>query len=241
MDITSLIRDPKYVHSCLQEQSDESLIALKPCKIYIPTRFEAAGLAQIGLNTQIIGLAAIVFEDLYYGVLNVNAMVRLDPARIERIKINGVEYFEFHIAAGGVVTPNLNLFVSDTVLFDIYNEIVSSAKIPWYLTYEDLGGLFESAPEHAGVGIGRNAEVIETVIAKIARIPSDRAKQYSLAAADPAKFFKTKPTYVPLRSVMFSATNTMTKLAGSYMQHGVVSAIVRPTEKVSRLEGILRA
>lgn len=241
MDITTLIRDAKYVHNCLQELPDSSLIALKPCKIYIPARFETVGLADVGLETQIVGLAAIVFEDKYYGVLNVNAMMRINPSRIERVKIEGVEHFEFHISPGGVVTPNLNLFVSDNILFDIYNEVVAGAKVPWYLTYEDLGKLFETAQEHAGAGIGRNADVIEIIMAKIARLPNDRAKPFSLAAANPEQFFKMKPTYVPLRSVMFSATNTMTKLAGSYMQHGVVSAIVRPTEKVSRLESILRS
>lgn len=240
MDISQLVRDAKYVHACLQEFPDGSLIALKPCKIYIPARFEVIGLADIGIETQILGLAAIVFEDKYYGVLNVNAMVRINPARIERIKIDNIEYLEFHFNKGGVITPNLNLFVQDSILFDIYDEIISAAKVPWYMSYSDLGNLFSTAQEHAGASIGKNPEVIEIVIAKIARQSQDRSLPYALLSTEPEKLFKTKPTYVPLRSVIFSATNTTTKLAGSYMQHGVISAIVRPTEEVERIEAILR-
>jgi hypothetical protein len=88
--------------------------------------------------------------------------------------------------------------------------------------------------------VGRNEEVTETLVAIISRIKSDRNKQFRTLAGDEQAMKTQKPTYIPLRSVIYSATNTLNKLAGSYMQVGVVSALVTPSEKVEKLEEILR-
>lgn len=240
MEISKLVRDAKRVHANLREMPDESLVVLKPCKVYIPTRFQTTGLAEIGAETQIVGLAAIVFEDAYYAVLSVNAMVKITPSRIEKVKINNTEYYEFHFTAGSTLTPNLNLFVNTGVLYDVYNEILASAKVPWYLSYNDLGSIFDTSGKHAGGDIAKRPEVIEIIVAKIARQPQDKNLPYALLAKTPEVMAKTRASYVPVKSVIFSATNTLTKLAGSYMQHGVISAIVRPTERTEKLEAILR-
>jgi hypothetical protein len=50
---------------------------------------------------------------------------------------------------------------------------------------------------------------------------------------------KKPPVYIPLRSVTYTATNTTNKLAGSYFQEGLVSALVSPSERKERIESIL--
>ena len=76
MNPKTLIRDAQKVHACLQELPDSRLIALKECKIYIPARFEEQGLyEQVGSDTYIVGIYAIVVEDKYYAISMVGVRV----------------------------------------------------------------------------------------------------------------------------------------------------------------------
>ena len=44
-----------------------------------------------------------------------------------------------------------------------------------------------------------------------------------------------------MRSVIYAATNTLNKIAGSYMETGVVSALVSPSDREERIEILLKA
>lgn len=239
MDITKLERNASKVHACLQETPDGKLIALKECKIYIPSRFEERGLMEHGVETYIVGVYAIVVEDKYFGVSMVNASIRINPTSASKIKIKGTDYYEFVFAAGSTVIVSLNLVKNDVMAYKIYDEILSKGKIPWYLSYEDLGHIFDTAKEHAGANIGENPEVTELIISLISRSPKDRVKYYRTVAQDDAFIKNTPPAYVALRSVQYSATNTTNKLAGSYFGQGLASALINPSERVERIEEIL--
>lgn len=241
MDIRLLTRDSAKVHACLKETVDNQLMTTKECKIYIPSRFEQIGLASIGVETHIVGLYAIVFEDKYYGVCNVNTMMRIKPTNTERIKIDGVEYFEFTFAAGATIIPNLDLVKRDILVYYIYDEVISAGRVPWYMNYTDLGSIFDTAEEYAGANIGQNREITEMLVSLIARDKKDRSRFFRRDAVVGEAIYDMKPAFIPLSSVIHSATNTTNKLAGAYMQHGVVSALTNPAEKVERIESLLRA
>ena len=239
MNIASLIRDAAKVQSCLQELPDSRLIALKECKIYIPSRFAERGLAEIGVETYIVGLYAIVVEDQYYGVSTINARLKIEPTSMLEIKIKGTDYLEFTFAAGSIVFSSTNLVKDDIVVYKIYDEVISKGRVPWYLNYEDLGHIFDTAGYHAGARIGENSEVTELIISIIARDPNDRVKYYRTLVNNPEDLIKKTPAFIPLRSVTYAATNTMNKLAGSYWSTGVVSALVSPSERSERIESLL--
>lgn len=240
MDISKLTRNAELVHTYLKETPDGRLITTKECKIYIPQRYDAIGLASIGVETHIVGLFAMVFDDKDYGVMCVNSMMRSQPTKTEKVKIGHTDYYELTIPAGGTVVADLNLVQRDLLVYYIYNEVISAGKIPWYLTYEDLGSIFDTAKEYANANIGSNREITEMIISQIARNSEDRSIFYRTTAAEPEQLKKKKPSYIPLRSVIFAATNTTNKLAGSYMQVGVVSALVTPSTEVERMESLLR-
>ena len=241
MDYSTLIRDKDKVHACLIETPSKQLIASKECKIYIPQRFEQIGLASIGVETHIVGLYAIVFEDRYYAVCSVNAMMRITPSKTEKIKIGHVDYFEFTFNEGSVIVPNMDLVKRDILTYYIYDEIFSAGRVPWYITYDDLGSIFDTAADHAGANIGKNREITEMLVSLISRDQNDRSQFFRINCELGENVVNSlKPSYIPLKSVIFSATNTTNKLAGAYMQHGVVSALVTPSEKTERIEALLR-
>jgi hypothetical protein len=239
MDVKKLIRDPKRVQAYLEETPSGSLVCKKPVKIYIPVRFAERGLAQIGIETYIVGIYAIVVEDVYYGVSMVNAMLPIQPTATLKIKIGGDEYYEFSFDAGSIVVTSTDLVKTDVLVYKIYDEIISKGRVPWYLGYLELGKIFDTASYHAGANIGMNQEVTELLISMISRNAQDRNLYYRTTVRDLSDLETNQPAFIPMRSVQYAATNTTNKLAGSYFADALNSALVNPATRVERIEKLL--
>jgi hypothetical protein len=240
MDRNQFVREPARVLAVLKELPDLRLVTTKPLKVYIPTRFAERGLAQIGIETHIVGIAMLVVEDKYSSILMVNAMMRIDPTSTVKVKMGEDEFYEFFFEPGSTFISSLELVKTDTLVYKIYDELFSKGRVPWYVTYSDLGKIFNTAREHAGANIGGNHEVTELLVSMIARNSSDRHQYYRQSIEKMADLIKNPPAFIPLRSVTYSATNTTNKLGGSYFHEGVVSALNSPAERVERLESLLR-
>lgn len=240
MEVSSLIRDANKVRECLTELDDGRLVCSKMCKIYIPVRFVEADLAYIGVDNNIVGIYGITVDDTYYGVSTVNAMINIDPSSINRINIGDDAYFEFVFNPGSTVFKSVHLVKTDILTYKIYDEIFSKGRIPWYIGYEDLGKIFDSAQHHAGANIGTNKEVTELIASLIARDVNDRTKYYRTIIDTPADLKNKLPTFIGLRNVTYSATNTTNRLGGSYMETGIIASLVNPTTRVENIESLLR-
>lgn len=241
MDYKGLIRDPQYVRAHLRELADDRLITLKDCKIYLPVRFSERGMASVEVETHIVGVYLLVMEDKYSAVSLVNTILRIDPQTVNRVMVNGDEYYEFVFPAGSTVIPNVNLVQNNQIPYKIYNEFFAKGRVPFYLGYEELAKIFDTAKKHGGVNIGSEREVTELLVSMISRNPQDRNQYHRQNVDTPEDIDVKKPAFIPLKSVAYSATNTTNKLAGSYMQDGVVSALVSPSERSERIETLLRA
>jgi hypothetical protein len=237
MDYSHYIHDAAKVHSALAELPNGSLVAKKAIKIVIPARFAERGLAFVGIETSIVGIYAIILEDQYYGVSTTNAMIRITPSSTNKVTYDDDEYYEFSFDPGATIIPSLDLVKIDTIVYNIYDELLGKGRVPWYMSYELMGGLFDTAKDHAGANVGQQQEVVEMMVSLITRDESNRVEYYRrVVAQDPKK----RPAFIPLRSVAYAATNTLNKVAGSYARDGMVSALVTPTERVERLESLLR-
>ena len=239
MDPKKLVRDPAKVHADLVVLPDRRLVTKKGCKIYIPSRFAERDLATIGIDTYIVGIYAITVDDTYYGVSMVNAMCRIEPTSTMRILVNEEEYIEFTFEAGSTVMSSIDLVKNDTLVYKIYDEIISKGRVPWYLGYHELGKIFDTSKYHAGANIGTNHEVTELLVSMITRDAKDRHQYYRKKAVSDDYMAKNPPAFIALRSVTYAATNTLNRIAGSYMNEGMVSALVSPTERVERIESLL--
>lgn len=240
MHVSQLIRDAARVHSCLQELPDGRVIAKKGLRIQIPTRFVERNLGEIGADKYIVGIYAMITEDGYYAVSLVNAMHQIDPVLINKVVIDETEYFDFVFTPGSTVFKTLNLVRNRTLVYYIYDELVAKGHVPWYVSYEDMGHIFETAGEYAGTRVGKDHESIELLVSMIARDPVNRARYYRQAVTIPEDQEKIPVAWVPLKSVTFAATNTLNKIAGSYMQDGIVSALVSPATRTEHIESLLR-
>lgn len=238
--MSRLVRNAEKVHSFLKELPDGQLLTSQPCRIQVPARFNDRGLAQVGIDNYVFGIFALIYDDGSYAVCNIDAMVKILPYKVLTVNIKDVPYHEFHFEANSVVIANLNLVKRDTLIYNLLEEFFFNGNIPWYLEYEDVGKIFDTSSVHAGINVNNNFEVLELLASMIARTPTDRTKYYRTFVEDVNDMVKTPPVFVPMKSVFYSATNTLNKLAGAYFNDGVVSALVQPTHEVERIEQLLR-
>jgi hypothetical protein len=240
MNIKEIVRNSEYVRAHLHELADDKLVTSKDCAIYIPVRFSECGMASVSVETNIVGIYLLVMEGKYSAISLVNTTLRITPQSTNRVVINGDEYYEFVFPAGSTVIPNMNVVQNNKIPYRVYSEFFAKGRIPFYLNYEDLAKIFDTAKKFGGVNIGSEREVTELLVSIISRDSKNRSGYYrqTVETADDVK--NKKPAFIPLKSVAYSATNTTNKLAGSYMQDGIVSALVSPSERVERIEGLLR-
>ena len=242
MDITKLIHDPAQVKAACVELPNEgkTLVAKKSVKIYIPTRFAERGLAEVGIESQIVGIYAMVVDDAFYSVSLWNAIIRIEPTSTMKIMINGDEYYEFYFEPGAVIFPTTYTVKIDTLTFKVYDEILSKGRAPWYLNNPEMAKLFDSADKAAGAKIGKRQTVTELIVSLIARDPKDRTVFYRQIVNSLDDLKTNPPCYIPLRSVTYAATNTTNKLAGSYFEVGMIAALVTPADRTEPIEALLR-
>lgn len=235
----TLTRDPDYVYKNLAFTEDGGVVCKQPCKIHIPQRYLDRHLASITMDTYIVGIFGLMMGD-HYAVMFVDAMVEINPSNTETIKIGDTEYLEFSFDKGTRFIETLDLIMNDTLTYYIYNEFVAAGKIPWYITYLDFPYIFESAKHHAGINLG-NPRVLEFLISTIARNPENMKELYRHVLKNAEMVLVKPPAYVPFRSVIWNTSNTVSKLIGGYFSDSISSALVNHSDKVERIESLLRA
>lgn len=233
-----LKRDADQVKRHLKVREDGAVYTTAPCKIMIPTRYKERHLANVGAETHVLGIFAIIVGD-YYAVNNTCAMMRINPSSTETVSVDDTSYLEFHFNAGDKVIHSTDLIMNDTLTYYIYDEFIAKGRIPWFINYIDLAKLFDTAEEHAGVNLGNRA-VIDLIISTIARQPDDLTKLYRHGLTKIEDVYTNPPAIVPFRSVIWNTADTTSKLIGAHFGDSVTSALVNPSESVERIEELLR-
>ncbi len=241
MDPRRWTRNAAFVKERLFETKDGTVVAKSQMAIYIPERYVEKRLAVIADETYILGIFAIVAEDKHYSVSNALAMMRVKPSMITTVKFNKESYLELRFDPGSVVIADTNLVRDDVLVYRVFDEFISKGRIPWFMDYRrDMGALFASAGHHAGVQLGNNHVILDVITAAIVRDAADNVVYYRQRLKSPSDLDKVEPVCVPLKSVSLGATNTTSKLVGSYFGEGLTSALVNPSETTERIETILR-
>lgn len=236
LDPNNLVRDPGKVKSTLVEDGDK-LITKTGCKIYIPTRWTDKNLAVVGNEIRVMSVFPIIVDDKYYSISSAVSAMPLTPSRTSIVTIADEECYEFLFEKGAVICPNLNLVRISNAAYYLYDEIIAKAHVPWYLGYEDILRLLHTAKMHADITLAANNVPMELLAATIARQSKDVTKYYRHQVASGKA---TKPEYVPLGNVLLGATNTTAKLMGNYLDDGITSALINPTDQIDTVETLFR-
>jgi hypothetical protein len=236
---TTFRRNPELVKKHLTEQEDGSVITSAACRIVVPERYASRHLANIGTEVHILGFFAIILEDGSYGVSATAAMMRITPSSTEKVNHNGTAYYEFHFFPGDRVFYNTYLVQNDTLTYYIYDEHLAKGNVPWYFNYFDLAHILSTAELHAGINLGNKA-LLELIVSTMCRDSSDMTRLYRHIYEGPEATAKNPPSVVAFRSVIWNTSDTTSKLIGAYFGDSITSALVNPSERVERIEELLR-
>jgi hypothetical protein len=228
------------VLDALADIPGKPVIAKKALKIVFPCRFRDIKLAVIGETSHVFGLFAILVDN-DYALLNINTYVELGKASVNKVQFDGIDYYEYSYEPGDVVIRTKEVVARSALIFLAIDEFVFKGKVPWYVSYDDMGRLFETAERYSGTSAKILPEVMEFLAAYIARKKENRVKFIRDGATKKEDYAVDKISWVPLRSVYWSAPGTVNKVGGAYFADGVVSALVNPSSKVEKVESILRA
>lgn len=239
--MTKYKRDAAASLTYLVENASGQVLTKKNCKIQIPVRFTEVGLGEVGIDTFAYGFFPIIFDSDEYAVLNVCAMVELNPYKLTIVTVDEVDYYEFYFDAGQVVFKTTDLVKKETLMYNVFDEFIFKGKLPWYAEYDDVGKLFDTALYHAGSKVAQNLEVIEFVASMISRSKADRTKYIRTVASTYSDVRLDRVDFVPLKSVFYSVSSTLNKIAGSYFTDGVTSALVQQSANVEKIERIIRS
>jgi hypothetical protein len=238
MEIDHLVRDGDAVKDTLKVV-DGSLLTMSGCKIYFPKYYVDGKLGNMIDVVQVIGYYAIVLPNNRYAVNKTAAMITLHPDSITTVKFGEHDYLELTFHPGTPMMRELSLVRSSSLLFKIYDEIVAKGKTPWYLSYADLGAIFDSSIVHAGTNLKASRSILEMMAATRARDPRNRADYYRNMLTKQSDLDNIEPDIIPLRNIAYGATNAVSKLLGAYLNEGISSAIVNSTDRLERVEKIL--
>lgn len=236
---TTYQRAPERVKAQLVERDDGGIYTKVPCKIQVPERYLGRHLASVGNETHILGFYALIMEDSYYAVSVTNAMMRITPSSMETVVVDGVNYLEFGFDAGSRVIYSSDLVMSATLTYYIYDEHISKGRIPWYFNYFDLARLFDTAQEFAGINLGNRA-ILDLIISTIARDSEDKTRLYRHRLTSAEDVVNHPPTIVPFKSVIWNTADTTSRLIGAYFTDSINSALINPSDRVERIEQLLR-
>lgn len=240
--MTRLVRNAKDIKSKLRVTNSGQVLSTTDLVIQAPARFPDIGLGEVGMNTVLYGLFAIIDRaSSTYAVTSANALIGLKPAATRKLLVDDVEYYEFSFPNGSVVYENLNILRRDDILFSVFDEFFFKGKVPWYVGYEDLCKLFDTSEEYAGSNVASIHEIIEFLASMITRDSKDRTVPLRMRLNSYNDLTLANTDYVPLQSVLYSVNSTVNKLTGAYFNDGVTSALVNPTEKPETIEKLLRA
>jgi hypothetical protein len=238
VDVSNLTRDPDYIKHNLVLAKD-IVVTKKDMTIHIPIRYPQKSLAILGEQNYCVGIFPIIMDNRY-SVMSLMSLLHLGQASIDEITINDTNYYTFFFEAGSTFIQETEVIRDDAITFNVFDEFISQGNIPWFIEYLDLANIYDTADIYADSKMPKYKYPYEILISLMTRSQKDRMKLYRYTL-NTYKDLETYPDFTQLKSVMYMSKSTLNKLAGAYMDEGVMSALVYPNDRVERIEKLLRA
>lgn len=234
-------RDKQFVLSNLSVDPDSTrpVICKKPMKVVFPQRYVDRSMAFLGSDTAFTGIVATLCEDRY-SVTKVCAMLPTEPDATRTVNWMGKEYVELSYEAGSAYLKNRDPVKHDQLVYRIYDEFFNKGNVPWYLNYDDMAHIFDTAKKHGGTSIADDKAVTQFIVSLIARQKQELTLYFRTAIETRADLETIKPAFIAMINAAYAPTNTLNRIAGSYFDEGVAASIIYPTDRVERLEAAYR-
>lgn len=232
-------RDPVVVGAVTRtvDNGDHKMVmTTKEMYVYFPVRFEHASLAFIEDRYRVCGYLALVTGS-NYAVLSIPNLLTMNPTSVSTVKIDEEDHYELYFDVGVSLFDTTRLSKDSTLVYPIYNELVSKPNMPLYCSYDDALLCLQKAGKYAGLPLEKTNVATEIIIATTTR-----------DASNPRTMFRhtlminknANPAFFGLRNIQFGVSNLPTAIMGSYSDMGIDSILVHPPKKLEKYEKLLR-
>lgn len=214
-----LTRDPKFISENI-ELKKGAYYCKKKCAIEFPNWYMDKGMGEFGEEVSFYGIFVIIIDGKY-SVSLIPTICRSNPINITSVTREGVEYVRLEFGAGDPILVDENVVQETLLSYDFFKGYIIKANVPWFVEPGDLPKILTNLVRYAGSAVGVNPITNELVSSFITRSKKDPDVYYRQTD------MKGPFGYVPLTDLFFSVKNTVNKITGSYMQEGIVSALVK--------------
>lgn len=207
----------------------------KELLIKIPKRYETYDYLTVGNAVDTLGIFDMEFDGKEAAALLVLAMVEIVPTEVYEEEIEGATYVILKLEKGATFLTTTEVIQNSSIAYNVFVEFIAYGKIPYFLTYEALSTLFDTAKKMTGSNLDVAHSIFEMICAHLARDPDDVMKFYRHT------LMRKDPMFIQLRSVSAGPESTAAKLIGSYFSDGLNSALVNESERHNHIEDLLRS
>ncbi len=225
------VRDASKIKSILYEK-DNKIYTKEKLIIEFPKWYEDKELLSLGDQTYLYGVFALI-KDNFYSVSTIPTLIQVSPTIITEIKKGEEIYTQFIFGENKIVIENTQVVKQELLSYNMFSQFFLNAKIPWYISYDDLVKIMDNLPGYAKSQLGDNWIANELVISFITRYKENKALFHRQKIDEDYDF-------VDLNNVYYSAISTLNKLAGNYFSESLVSALVQKEREPTKLEMVVR-
>lgn len=227
-----LTRDRDFIQKFIYIK-DSKIYCKEKCIIEFPKWYEEKGLAEIGEEVNYYGIFSINIGEKY-SVSIIPTLCISKPIMINEIEREDVKYIQLIFGKDDCILENNKVIKHGRLSYNFFETFFLYARVPWFVEYEDLVKIMDNAKTYAGSGLGDNYIANELITSFITRSKKDKRVFYRQINGVGEK------EYVDLMNPFYSVKSNLNKLAGSYFNNSLVSAIVQPNKNSSKLEELVR-
>lgn len=226
--MATLTRDPKAISKLITIANGKITCSEKSI-IEFPKWYLDKELADEREVMSFYGIFAIIVGDKY-SVSVIPTMCTSNPISTQEVERNGEIYLQLLFGKGDVIISNSTVVNSPLKAYNFIESYFLRANVPWYIDYETLSKCMDNLVKYGGSAVGESNIANELVTSFVARPKENKDIFYRQVGG------KGPVTFVDLMNVYYSARSTVTKIAGSYFERGITSALVQKETEGTKLE-----
>lgn len=220
---------------------NKQIIAMADLKLYIPNRYVERKFCILEDRVQTLAIFAVVVDG-QWAMFCLPNMMTLEVNSIAMVEVDGEEFIQLSYEKGDLICENTLVFCDSTICYRIIDLYHLSGYHPWFVGYENYGKILELTRQYASLRLSDNNVASELIVAQSSRSKKDHSVTFRNSLKGmPYNPVMDNDLYVaPTENILLGTTNFMTQVNGAYLNHGLLTALTKPTEKGEKLEEVLR-
>lgn len=211
-------------------------------RVIFPERYIKKEFVFMGSTVRLVNIFAIVDDNNNYAIAMAPIFIEVAPYNVSDVMIDNELNKVLHFRKDDVFIVNNTCVISDSFIYDLFDEFYVKGNIPWFMNYDDVSDILVKSKLYAGSNIGDNPITYEILAASISRYRNDK-NQFIRHVMPSSKVDveKLDVAYVGLNNVYYSFDSTGASLFGGYAKAGTVKALVNPEKTSTTTMNILRS